>query len=732
MNINKLLKKSQNDWRLVLTKASVLEGEGALSDAIQIYEAYLLKAPQDAQVQELLGTALLKAGRLAKSHKAFSRALQSGGRRPSLFLHKGICEGRLGETDAALESFHKALDVDPSYALAQNNIGKLLSDLGRNTEAVSYFEAALVLNPDYLDAAFNLGVTRYVLKNYEAALRDFEGVLFRSAEHPKALFYRLLTLRSLDQIGEAELEDALKNLLDRFPHVAEIPNALGDLCMKQKRLQRALELFDQAISLDFAFAPAHLNRGAVLNGLSRYSEAIGCFEQALDLNGQLSEAYVNCSFSYNGLSLFDEALACADQAIAMSPESAAARINRSAALTGLQRYELAIETLGDVLTTADLAVEALNARATAYMGLEQLDLALKDLDEAFLLNASSAETCVNRALVALALLDLEAAQHFLDRALLLEPEMEEAHYNRGLIALIQGHLPRGFLGYEWRWRGPLRGRVRDFGCPLWLGAEPLSGKRLLVSVEQGLGDFIQFARYLPRLSERAGEVVVEVPGVLRELLQTLEGSYRWVVAGDSLPLVDVFCPLMSLPLAFGTTLESIPGEGPYLKVPASAAKVWSQRLGDRVRPRVGLVWSGSKAHVNDRNRSLSFASVLALLDEAYEVHVLQKELREGDRDLVLSSGVHFHGESLSDFSDTAGLMGEMDLVISVDTSVAHLAGALGLPVWILLPFSPDFRWLLDRSDSPWYPTARLYRQEVRGDWSGVIARVKQALSAWAK
>jgi hypothetical protein len=244
-----------------------------------------------------------------------------------------------------------------------------------------------------------------------------------------------------------------------------------------------------------------------------------------------------------------------------------------------------------------------------------------------------------------------------------------------------------------------------------------------------LGDTLQFCRYVPRVAALAADVILEVPAVLVPLLEGLPGVRRLVALGTDLPAFDCHCPLLSLPFAFRTTLEDIPAGEPYIRAREERTERWRRRLGPKSRPRVGIAWSGNPRHRNDRNRSLALGSLLPCLGDRVEVVSLQKDLREPDAALVAQASAARHfGAELEDFADTAALVELMDLVIAVDTSVAHLAGAMGKPAWILLPFNPDWRWLLDREDSPWYPSMRLFRQRAPGDWDGVLAEVQAALA----
>jgi hypothetical protein len=270
---------------------------------------------------------------------------------------------------------------------------------------------------------------------------------------------------------------------------------------------------------------------------------------------------------------------------------------------------------------------------------------------------------------------------------------------------------------------------RNFPQPMWLGQDDLKGQTVLIHTEQGLGDTIQFARYAQVLAERGARVVFEAEPALYDLLRTLPGVDTLVRQRDPLPAFDLYCPLMSVPIGCGTTLDSIPCAVPYLRTNPAKVWAWQDRLGPKTRPRVGLVWSGSTTHQADHLRSLELSELLAALPNGFDYVSLQKEIRPGDMAAVHASGMAHFGDALLTMDDTAALCACMDLVIAVDTSVAHLAGALGLPVWVLLPHMPDWRWLLERSDSPWYPSARLYRQQRARDWSAPLAQLRVDLLA---
>jgi hypothetical protein len=311
-----------------------------------------------------------------------------------------------------------------------------------------------------------------------------------------------------------------------------------------------------------------------------------------------------------------------------------------------------------------------------------------------------------------------------NRAIALCPDYASALFSKGVIKLLQGEYEEGWALFEQRWdSATYKDKTKPtFNRPLWLGKEAIARKTILLYAEQGLGDTIQLCRYAPLVQALGASVVLAVDSSLGGLISTLKGSPQ-VITAYPVPEFDFHCPLFSLPLALGTRVDTIPTDTPYLFADQHKQKIWRDRLGPKSTSRIGVSWSGNPKHNDDRNRSVPTTLLAELFRTSHEFHCVQKDIRPADAQALAPSRIRFHGEHLTDFTDTAALISEMDLIISVDTSVAHLAGALGKPVWIFLPFVPDHRWMLKREDSPWYPTARLFRQERIGDWKSVISKL---------
>jgi hypothetical protein len=405
-------------------------------------------------------------------------------------------------------------------------------------------------------------------------------------------------------------------------------------------------------------------------------------------------------------------------------------IGRGSTLFRLKRYPEALDSYRKAVALAPGQAQGYNNRALALAMLRRYDEAFASYDKALEIDPNFVEAYVNRGNAFGALGRTERALVDYSKALELKPDRVEAIWNASLAQLTLGNFREGWKNYEIRWRKEeTEAHRRDFKQPLWLGEEDIAGRTILLHPEQGLGDTFQFVRYAPLLARRGAKVILEVQPSQKSLLADVAGIASIYGRGETLPDFDLHCPLMSLPLAFGTGLATIPADIPYIRVPADRVPKWRARLGESRALRVGIAWAGSAVHTNNRNRSIALSRFAA---PNVEFVTLQKELGPGDADMLRRHpNVIAVGEELSDFADSAALVSLLDLVVSVDTSVVHLTGAIGRPFWLLVPFAPDFRWLLEREDSPWYPTARLFRQPGIDKWESVFERVRAELERLA-
>jgi Tfp pilus assembly protein PilF len=481
-------------------------------------------------------------------------------------------------------------------------------------------------------------------------------------------------------------------LLNGKARTFEEANALAVTEMRRGNLRGAVDLF----TLILAKAPhpmIFLNRGLAMQGMGKHDSALADFDQAIALDPNYGPTFNSRGITLHRLKRYDEALASYDKAIAINPNDSAAYTNRGMTLHALDRFQESLVS----------CKKATNITPGQPVFHNNLGNALQEMGQ------------------------FKEALACYDKATEIRPDYAEAHWNAAVVRLTLGDLERGWSEAEWRWKHRGLGKeIRQFHQPLWLG-EPIGGKTILVYSEQGIGDIIQFCRYVPMLAERGAKVILEVDAALTQLLSGLEGVLSCVTRHAPHPPFDAQCPILTLPLAFATQLKSIPASVPYLTMPAGR-RDWQMLLGPKTRPRIGIAWSGNPNHVHDRKRSVPLEVLLPLLDFDATFISLQKDVRVEDAPILQQrNDILNYGPEFTDFADTAALISCLDLVISVDTSVVHLAGALGKTVWVQIPYLPDWRWLLNREDSPWYPTVRLFRQSAARDWKEVVANVSLAL-----
>jgi tetratricopeptide (TPR) repeat protein len=528
----------------------------------------------------------------------------------------------------------------------------------------------------------------------------------------------------------AEAEKIYTRILKTLPDQFETLQLLAELKMQRGKPGEAFRHMAAAVAARPGSADARVHLGHVLRVLKRDVDALASFEKALAIEPGHVDALGLRGDVLLALRRPAEALDCFEKILASAPGHADARANRGVALAALGRHEEALADFDAALAAGLNPIVSYN-RGNALAALGRHAEAVAAYDRALAVIPNHVAACSSRGVSLQALNRHADAIASFDRALALDPAFADAHFNKSLALLAIGDYPRGQAEYEWRWKRTGTENLRhNFSRPLWLGEFPLHDKTILLHAEQGLGDTIQFARYVPQLARAGANVVLEVHPELKPLLSRLDGCRTVIARGEARPAHDVHCPLGSLPLALKTGLASVPAEIPYLSADAERVARWRPRLEAFGSPRIALVWAGNVAHANDRNRSLALSSLRALwAGNGASVVSLQRDLRAGDAELLAGAPVLHLGGELTDFDDTAAVIASCSLVIAVDTSVAHLAGALGRPLWMLLPFASDWRWTAAADRSPWYPSARLYRQPRPGDWDSVVARVASDLPA---
>jgi tetratricopeptide (TPR) repeat protein len=492
---------------------------------------------------------------------------------------------------------------------------------------------------------------------------------------------------------------------------------------------QALADYAQAVALDPTSYLAYLGYGNGLYILDRYEEALAAYEHAIALKPDDCQAYANHGNALKKLNRHDDALISYERGLALKPDEVELLCNHGGVLAALRRYDEALASCNRAIELRPGYIPAHEIRAEILTALERHAEALASFCHVIQLDSARPDAYCNYGVALCNLGRLEPAMAAFEQALALDPEHAATQFGKAWALLQLGDYAKGFALYEWRLRGGARHKFREFTQARWRG-ETVTGQTLLLHAEQGLGDNTQFLRYLPLVKEKAARVVLELPKTLWPLLGALADGLTVVEPGSALPRFDLHCPFMSLPFALGTTLATVPAQIPYLTLPAERLPRWRARLPSSARPRVGLVWSSSTPHPHARKRNIELERFASLLQvEGFSFVSLQVEYHACDLNALARLPIERIDHLLADFGDTAAAIEQCDLVISIDTSVAHLAGALGKPLWLLLPLVADWRWLQERADSPWYPTARLFRQQQDGDWESVITRIAKELRA---
>ena len=637
----------------------------------------------------------LQAGALTDAEHQFKELLDDDPRHVAGLNLIAVLLTRLGRFDEAEHYIQRALRENSASDASFNNYGIILRALKRPTEALEQFSHALEINPSDAGTWNSRGAVRNELGNHQEAIADFEKAISLNPKYADAYCNKAASLAAL--------------------HLWE----------------QSLAAYDAALAANSKHVGGWLGRGNVLLRLKRYKEAAAAYDEALLLQPNLADAWIGGGKIYSQLRLYDKALEAYDNAIALNPNSPHAWVGRGNVLYETRSYNEAATAYDKALEFSPDIPGAWLGRGSVYAALGRHQEAAAAYDKVIALNASLPHGWAARGGIFFGLGLYDDALRCYEKAISIDPEFASAHYEKAQILLLRGDFKEGWHLFEWRWKTGLRAfSRRNFSEKLWLGDEAIEGKTIAVHSEQGLGDTIQFYRYLQKLEALDCKIIFETPAALYNLFKAQNPPFTIITQGDEIPEFEFHCPLMSLPLAFRTEIATIPAPVPYLVAPPEKVAAWREKLGRKTKPRIGLCWSGSPGSMNDLRRTMPLESLLPILTQDAEWHSLQKDIRDHDRySFESAQSIKDHTQDLTDFTDTAALLGEMDLVISVDAVVGHLAGAVGVPLWSLQPFVPDFRWLQDREDSPWYPTARLFRQRFSGDWIGIIDRVRSDLEA---
>jgi tetratricopeptide (TPR) repeat protein len=700
----------------MLARGLAQHQSGNLVEAEACYREVLRMEPDHADALHLLGVVAQQNGDYVQAEQLIRSAIDRNPRAADYHNNLGNTYRLQADLAQAVANYRQAITLDPNHTDALHSLANSLADQGNFAEAEKYFLEVLQLQPHHAAAHYNFGNAKLNQGDATAAIEHYRQAIEHQSNCAAYHFNLAHALQSLHRFTEAATE--YRHALRIAPDDFEATYNLGIILHELKDFAEAAEAFRRALNLKPDLPQAMSNLAAALQGLDDYDGAAELLRQSIALNPNLAEAHGNWGGHLWRQGDLAGAKKSCQRAIALNRNLPGAHGNLGHVLFdegdyrgALDCYDHALALKPDFVNPATTSQQAqLNANRPWQRG---------DLINAF-------DGC-RRA-------DVQFATAEYCRALASKSNCVELLYYVGLMHLLQGDFAAGWHNYECRWQTKmLRNARRNFTQPQWLG-ESIDGARILLHAEQGLGDTLQFVRYAPMVAARGAKVILEAPAELRRLIENMmRGTTAQVVTrGSNLPDFDWQSPLLSLPLVFSTDLASIPAPIPYLQAEPQLTRDFAQHFVQHSGSKnlgIGLVWSGSPRHTRDRQRSIPLAQLSALTEiPSATFYSLQKGPAAKDLlDMPIDMNLVDLSGYLNDFSDTAAALANLDLLITVDTAVAHLAGALGKPVWILLTRNPDWRWLLDREDSPWYPTARLFRQHVAGDWSPVIDHVHREL-----
>lgn len=596
-----------------------------------------------------------------------------------------------GQLERAAGAYSQAIAVNKGHCQAIHNLGAIMQVMGEVDRALGLFQRATELDPAYAEAFSNWAIALKQAGQTDKAIEKAKHAL--SLKEGQAQMHAFLA----DEYRAQEAyEDAIvcyQRAVELNPQSLDFQNNLGVCYRKLGQNQEALACFDKAIAIKPDFVDSLVNSANALSKLDMDDLAIERLNKALQINPDLGATHNNLGIVLAKAGRFEEALACYEKAIELNADKSEVMNNLANALNSSGRTDDAVDTFKELISEDAGHYVAYNNLGSAYKDMARYD---------------------------------EAEKNF-RKSIEIEPSYAEGHANLGYTLLMRGAFEEGWA--EYGWRGMSKGSIlarRTYDQPAWEG-QNVTGKRVYVYPEQGLGDIVQFSRYVPLLKSRGAKVIMELPPFLMDLFKGFKGADEFNLQGNSPPDFDIHVSIMDLPQYFGTTLETIPAPTGYLKADDALITLWEERLRDADGYRVGFVWAGNPKHGNDKNRSVQLEQMRPLIELQGVTPVSLQVGKDDQAKALFGDKIIDIAPDLSNFAETAAAMSNLDLIVSVDSSPLHVAGALGLPVWGLIPFIPDWRWLLERDDSPWYPTMKLFRQDDRKSWEPVIDRVCDAI-----
>jgi len=715
---------------------ALLYQQNRLDESLACFERVRSLQPANADPLNSVGIVLRAQGRLREAVDYYRQALAIRADHPEVYSNLGNALREMGDLEGAITAYRQALDLKPDHAEGHNNLGVALKDIGQLKDAIAHYQTAIQLKPNYPEAHHNLGSAFQKQGQLKQAITYYKQAIALKPNYAEAHHGLGGTLQQLRQYAEAEAYH--QQAIALKPDFAEAYHGVANAMHQQGKLDDAIAMYQQALKLRPDYAEVCNNLGNALQAQNKVDDAIALYQRALELRPGMPEAHSNLGSALRDQGKYAEAIAELEKAIANKPDSAEIYNNLGNTYFAQGKLDEAIAAYRQSLDLQPDVTEVHSNLGNMLQYIGDYEGAFHHFDQALALQPDHAGTYNNMGIALRNCGRVSEALAAYNRAIELAPDCVEARWNLALNQLLEGDFASGFAGYEWRrqWRKFCQLHPpRPYSQPYWDGSS-LVGKTLLIYCEQGLGDTIQFIRYVPVLAAQGARVLVECPLPLIRLLQGVEGIYQLIPQGNSISAdFDYHVSLLSLPYLMGSTQETVPAQVPYLQLlGASKTLPLPKATTDSTPLKIGIVWSGNPANPYNRNRTVPLECLLELSNiPGIQLYSLQKEVPEPDAALLAAHPeVIDLRDKMDDFVDTAVLIQQLDRVISVDTAVTHLAGALGKPVWLLLPFSPDWRWMLHRADSPWYPTLQIFRQEQAGEWGSVFEQVRQTIAGEAE
>jgi tetratricopeptide (TPR) repeat protein len=679
-----------------------------------------------------------RAGRLQDAEAIYRQVLATYPNVPGALHMLGVVLFQSGRPEEGIELIRKALVLQPNFPEALANLGHILRERGRTGEAVECCRKAVALAPNLAEAYINLGSALQSQRNFEEAVEHHRKAIELRPDFPDAYTNLGNALQSMGR--HTESAEIHRRALELKPDFAEGHNNLGAALHSMGKIDEAIEHFNRAVQLKPHYPEALSNLGFSYHAKGMFDEAIKQCRRSIDMEPNNPDAYNNLGNSLQEKGEWTKAKACFQKSLEQRPDHIDAMNNLANCLHEMGNSEEAVIWYRKAIKLRPVFAKAYGNLGNALRALGKIEESIEICRKAVEMQPTLEEAHVNLGTALHMAGRFEEGVDACRRAIELRNEFPDAHKDLSLMLLGLGDFETGWREYEWRLKLPrYYNAPANFSRPMWDGSDP-AGRTILIHAEQGLGDSIHFSRYLPLLARKGAKIIFECQAELTRLMRQTPMLKEMQIVARPLPgktrdlQYDVHAPLLSLPLLLAEPKPSAAlAQPPYMFPDETLLSQWRERMGKRQGLRVGLAWAGSKTNKSDRHRSMSLTMLAPLAREGIEFFNLQLG-PPGEQAANPPPGMNLinHAAAITDFADTAALLTELDLVVSVDTAVVHLAGAMGKPVWVLVHFAPDFRWLLKGDTTPWYPSMRLFRQTRSGNWSEVIDRIATALEMWKK